>query len=155
MLYVFCLLYSVVTSSRSHHHRVGGWGYEAGNPRYGHHLSSSPDITYPDDRRVEPPLIIVRNKQHLKPPRYVQWAERIYLFVVTTFIYFFTRLVANPGVVVRIVLVHLRVLHLLEVIREPVVHVVRPRHLALSHSCHAVLVQIPHYPISLLQAIGI
>ncbi|XP_050524813.1 protein split ends isoform X2 [Daktulosphaira vitifoliae] len=58
---------SVVASSRGHHHRVGGWGYDSGNPRYTHHLSSSPDLSYSEDRRVEPPLIIVRNK-HLKPP---------------------------------------------------------------------------------------
>ncbi|KAL4084571.1 hypothetical protein QTP88_027514 [Uroleucon formosanum] len=61
---------SVVTSSRGHH-RVGSWAYEANNPaRFNHHLSScsSPDLTYPEDRRVETPLIIVRNKQLLKPP---------------------------------------------------------------------------------------
>ncbi|KAF0765942.1 msx2-interacting protein-like isoform X1 [Aphis craccivora] len=61
---------SVVTSSRGHHHRVGSWAFEANNPRFNHHLSScsSPDLTYPEDRRVDTPIIIVRNKQHLKPP---------------------------------------------------------------------------------------
>lgn len=73
-----CLFYSVVASSRAHHHRVGSW-YEGNNSRYTHHLSScsSPDLTYPEDRRVEPPLIIVRNKPHLKIPRYSSYEYTI------------------------------------------------------------------------------
>ncbi|XP_025411729.1 protein split ends isoform X2 [Sipha flava] len=61
---------SVVTTSRGHHHRVGSWAYEANNSRFAHHISScsSPDLSYSEDRRVEPPLIIVRNKPHIKPP---------------------------------------------------------------------------------------
>lgn len=72
------LFYSVVASSRAHHHRVGSW-YEGNNSRYTHHLSScsSPDLTYPEDRRVEPPLIIVRNKPHQKISRYSSYEYTI------------------------------------------------------------------------------
>lgn len=84
------MFYSVVASSRGHHHRVGSWAYEANNPRFAHHLSScsSPDLTYPEDRRVEPPLIIVRNKQqHLKPPRYVFIIIITYHFLLLKYIW--------------------------------------------------------------------
>jgi len=159
------LFYSVVTSSRGHH-RVGSWAYEANNPtRFNHHLSScsSPDLTYPEDRRVETPIIIVRNKQLLKPPRYVQCYYLFYILLIIImyifykyiFISYIINYTVNPGVVVRIVLVHPRALVRLQVILGQVVHVVHLHHLALHHSCHAALVQAPHYPTSLLQAIGI
>lgn len=84
------MFYSVVASSRAHHHRVGGWAYESNNSRYTHHLTScsSPDLTYPEDRRVESSLIIVRNKQHLKPPRYIFWIIIIFNMIKLRFLYY-------------------------------------------------------------------
>lgn len=71
------------------------------------------------------------------------------------FISYIINYTVSPGVVVRIVLVHPRALVRLQVIQGQVVHVVHLHHLALHHSCHTALVQAPHYPTNLLQAIGI
>jgi len=76
----------------------------------------------------------------------------LFLILLDIFIFLYNYTV-SPGVVVRIVLVHPRALVRLQVIQGQVVRVVRHHHLALHHSCPAALVQAPHYPTSLLQAI--
>lgn len=92
ILFVFFFFFFHSVVGRGHHHRVGSWAYEANNPsRYTHILSScsSPDLTYPEDRRVvEPPLIIVRNKPHVKPPRYIYLYIYIYMSLGLYYYYY-------------------------------------------------------------------
>jgi len=62
--------------------------------------------------------------------------------------------IASLGAVVRIVPVRHRALVQPQAIQGQVVRVVHPHQQVLYHSCHAALVQVPHYLINLLQAKG-